>query len=417
MLHQPALLLGRFRPHKSHPRPANRLAYRLRVRRIVFGAGIAALIFVSVVGPLLGPGYASADSFVQTNLVSDIPGMATNTDPNLKNPWGMTSSSMSPFWISDNGTNVATLYNSTGTPQSLIVPMTPLAGPTGDVFNIAGGSSFGSSVFLFAQLSGQIAGWNPNISTSALPQFTAQDNAAYTGLTIATIPNVGTFLYAADFRNGKIDVLNSAFAKTTIPGGPSQPFVDPNLPQGYAPYNVQELNGKLYVLYAKVVNGIGPNQGFVNVFNLDGSPGLPNGNMRLISRINLNAPWGAAIAPSSFGPFSGDLLIGNNGDGTIDVFDPTTGAFLGMLLDPMGNPITNPGLWALRVGNGTDGGDSNALFFTAGINGEQDGLFGEIQVAPSSVPGPIAGAGLPGLILAGGGLLGWWRRRQKTPSS
>ena len=168
---------------------------------------------------------------------------------------------------------------------------------------------------------------------------------------------MGTFLYAADFRNGKIDVLNSAFAKTTIPGGPSQPFVDPNLPKGYAPYNVQVLNGKLYVLYAKVDPATGkaspgPNQGFGNVFNFDGSPGLPNGNMRLISGINLNAPWGAAIAPSSFGPFGGTLLIGNNGDGTIDVFDPTTGAFLGMLLDPMGNPITNSGLWALRVGNG-----------------------------------------------------------------
>jgi uncharacterized protein (TIGR03118 family) len=341
--------------------------------------------------------------------------MATNTDPNLKNPWGMTSSSASPFWISDNGANVATLYNGAGTPQSLIVS-TPL-GPTGDVFNIAGGPSFGSSVFLFAQLSGQIAGWT-GIGTLALTQFTALDHAAYTGLTIATIPNVGTFLYAADFHNGKIDVINSAFAKTTIPGGPSQPFVDPNLPLGYAPYNVQVLNGKLYVLYAKVDPATGkaspgPNQGFVNVFNLDGSPGLPNGNMRLISGINLNAPWGAAIAPSSFGPFAGDLLIGNNGDGTIDVFDPTTGAFLGMLLDPMGNPITNSGLWALRVGNGGNGGDSNALFFTAGINAEQDGLFGEIQVAPSSVPGPIAGAGLPGLILASGGLLGWWRRRQK----
>jgi uncharacterized protein (TIGR03118 family) len=357
---------------------------------------------------------------VQTNLVSDIPGLAANTDPNLKNPWGMTSSSNSPFWISDNGANVATVYNGAGTPQPpgtpLIVP-TPV-GPTGDVFDIAGGSSFGSSVFLFAQLSGQIAGWNPSISTTALPQFTAQDKAIYTGLTIATIPNVGTFLYAADFHNGKIDVLNSAFAKTTIPGGPSQQFVDPNLPKGYAPYNIQVLSGKLYVLYAMVDPATGkaspgPNQGFVNVFNLDGSPGLPNGNVRLVSRMNLNAPWGAAIAPPSFGPFAGDLLIGNNGDGTIDVFDPTTGAFLGLLLDPMGNPITNSGLWALGVGNGGNGGDSNALFFTAGINDERDGLFGEIQVAPSSVPGPIAGAGIPGLILASGGLLGWWRRRPK----
>jgi uncharacterized protein (TIGR03118 family) len=332
----------------------------------------------------------------------------------------MTSSSASPFWISDNGANVATLYNSAGIPQALIVT-TPL-GPTGDVFNIAGGSSFGSSVFLFAQVSGQIAGWNPNLGSSALPLFTAQDNAVYTGLAIASTipgpPNGGsTFLYAADFHNGKIDVINSAFAKTTIPGGPSQQFVDPNLPKGYAPYNIQELSGKLYVMYAKVDPATGkaspgPNQGFVNVFNLDGSPGLPNGNMRLISGMNLNAPWGITSASLNFGQFSGALLIGNNGDGTIDAFDPATGAFLGQLLDPTGNPIANSGLWALNFREGGSGFDPDTLFFDAGINGERDGLFGEIQVAPS-VPGPIAGAGLPGLILACGGLLGWWRRRQK----
>jgi uncharacterized protein (TIGR03118 family) len=227
-----------------------------------------------------------------------------------------------------------------------------------------------------------------------------------------------SFLYAADFRNGKIDVLNSAFAKTTIPGGPSQPFVDPNLPNGYAPYNIQQLNGKLYVLYAKVDPATGkaspgPNQGFVNVFNLDGSPGLPNGNMRLISGMNLNAPWGITFASLNFGQFSGALLIGNNGDGTIDAFDPATGAFLGQLLDAAGNPIANSGLWALKFRAGGSGFDPDTLFFDAGINGEHDGLFGEIQVNPSSVPGPIVGAGLPGLIAACGGLLGWWRRRGK----
>jgi uncharacterized protein (TIGR03118 family) len=385
--------------------------------------------------PLLAPG-AFATSFEQTNLVSDLPGLAANQDPNLVNPWGMATNAGSPFWISDQGANVATLYNGAGVPQppgQPLVVSTPL-GPTGVVANpdILGGSfplinppTSPAAVFIFATLSGQIAGWNPGVgngpngvSTATQTRFAAPDNAAYTGLATATLPaGTGTFLYAADFRNGKIDILNSNFAKvTTIPGGPSQPFTDPTLPKGYAPYNIQNLNGKLYVTYAKVdatgKASAGVGEGFVDVYNLDGSPGLPNGLVRLVSRGSLNAPWGVAIAPASFGEFAGALLVGNNGDGTIDAFNATSGLFLGTLLDPLGNPITNDGLWALRIGTGGSGFDPNALYFDAGINGEVDGLFGEIQVAPSSVPSPIAGAGLPGLILASGGLLGWWRRRR-----
>ena len=402
-------------------------------------SGVAALTFAAAMVPLLAPG-AFATSFEQTNLVSDLPGLAANQDPNLVNPWGMANNAGSPFWISDQGANVATLYNGAGVPQppggQPLVVSTPL-GPTGVVANpdILGGAfplinapTSPPAVFIFATLSGQIAGWNPGVgntlgpngvSTATQTRFTAPNNAAYTGLATAQLPaGIGAFLYAADFRNGKIDILNSNFTKvTTIPGGTSQPFRDATLPQGYAPYNIQTLNGKLYVTYAKVdatgKASAGPGQGFVDVFNLDGSPGLPNGLVRLVSRGNLNAPWGVAIAPASFGEFAGALLVGNNGDGTINAFDPTTGAFLGMLLDPLGNPITNAGLWALRIGTGASGFDPNALYFDAGINGEVDGLFGEIQVAPSSVPGPVAGAGLPGLIIASGGLLGWWRRRRQ----
>jgi uncharacterized protein (TIGR03118 family) len=402
--------------------------------------GIAALTFAAAMVPLLAPG-AFATSFEQTNLVSDLPGLAANQDPNLVNPWGVATNGGSPFWISDQGANVATLYNGAGVPQppgQPLVVSTPL-GPTGVVANpdILGGSfplinppTSPAAVFIFATLSGQIAGWNPGVgntlgpngvSTATQTRFAAPDNAAYTGLATAKLPaSTGTFLYAADFRNGKIDILNSNFAKvTSIPGGTSQPFRDPTLPQGYAPYNIQTLNGKLYVTYAKVdatgKPSAGASQGFVDVFNLDGSPGLPNGLVRLVSRGSLNAPWGLAIAPASFGEFAGALLVGNNGDGTINAFDPTSGLFLGTLLDPLGSPITNTGLWALSIGTGQSAFDPNALYFDAGINGEVDGLFGEIQVAPStSVPAPIAGAGLPGLILASGGLLGWWRRRQKT---
>jgi uncharacterized protein (TIGR03118 family) len=218
--------------------------------------GIAAVTCAAVLVPLLAPTCASATSFTQTNLASDVPGLAAFLDPNLQNPWGMAFSITSPFWISDQGTNVATLHQGTGAQVPLVVSTPP--GPTGIVFNsstsfvVSSGAQSGPAAFVFATLSGQIAWWNPAVpspptSTMAQTAFTATDGAVYTGLAGAN-NGAGNFLYAADFRNAKIDVLNASFQKVTLSGS----FTDPNLPAGYAPYNIQTLNGKLYVAYAKV---------------------------------------------------------------------------------------------------------------------------------------------------------------------
>src|SRR5262249_33018139 len=253
--------------------------------------------------------------YLKTNLAADIPGMAAHTDPNLVNPWGMAFAVTSPFWIADEVTNVATLYNGSGIPQALVV--STAAGPTGAVFNNSTTSfqiNGKSGLFLFATESGQIVEWNPG-SISTVTGFIATDGASYTGLTEATVSG-GDALFAADFHNGKIDVINSGFFKITLPGN----FTDPNLPSGFSPYNIQLLGGKLYVTYPKldVAPGdaqAGPGLGVVDVFNLDGTFAR-----RLATAGTLDAPWGLAMAPSTFGPFGGDLLVGNHGDGTISAF-------------------------------------------------------------------------------------------------
>jgi uncharacterized protein (TIGR03118 family) len=351
---------------------------------------------------------------LQTNLVSDLPGVAAHTDPNLVNPWGISESTMSPFWISDNNAGVSTLYNSLGVPQPAAKPLIvsiPTTGdplgssgtPTGTVFNIdtsstdfvlKNGTTSGRAIFLFATEDGTIVGWNPGVNppgataankgtfgTIAVPNTTG---AVYKGLTIATDGSGHTLLYAADFHNGRIDVFGPDFKPvTTLPMGA---FTDTSLPAGYAPFNVQELGGKIYVTYAKqdatgTNNVAGPGRGFVDVFNLDGS-----GGTRLITRGELNSPWGIAIAPAGFGSLGGDLLVGNFGDGHINVYTPK-GVFLGQLKDPDGEPIVIPGLWALKFGNGTAaGGDANTLYFTAGLDHENHGLFGSLSAVAAGTP-------------------------------
>jgi uncharacterized protein (TIGR03118 family) len=334
--------------------------------------------------PLLLPVMACA-SYIQTNLVSDINGLSVFTDPNLKNPWGL-SAGGTPFWVSDQGTGVSTLYNAVGLPQALVVTVpgsgaTPPQGPTGQVFNSTA-SSFvlpvgGKSLFLFSTLGGTIDGWNGGSGSTAQVVFAASDHANYTGLALATSAG-SDVLFAADFGNAKIDIFNSGFVKQSVPGA----FVDPNLPAGYSPYNIQNINGKIYVEYALVdpvthrATTI-PNTGIVDVFDTSGGS-----LQRLITLTHLDSPWGIALAPAGFGQFGGDILVGNFGDGRINAFEPITGAFLGTVADGSGNQLVNSGLWGLSFHSATSGFDPNVLYFNAGINNEADGLFGNIQATP-----------------------------------
>jgi uncharacterized protein (TIGR03118 family) len=320
------------------------------------------------VGLLSVPNTARADNFyTQTNLVSDLPGVAITQDPNLVNPWGIAFSPASPFWISDNGTGLSTLYNNGGTGIVGLVVGIPAPGggsgaPTGAVFNPNNMTtgSFNKDVFLFATEDGTIAGWRGALGTVAELPVTTPD-AIYKGIALAN-----DVLYATNFHAGTVDVFDSTFAPTTVSGG----FLDSTIPTGFAPFNIQNIGGNLYVTYAMQdaageddVAGAG--NGFVDIFDA-------NGNLlqRLISNGALNSPWGLAVAPSNFGDFSNDLLVGNFGDGTINAFNPSTGALLGTLQDGLGNPIVIPGLWGLAFGNGANQFDPNALYFTAGPNEE-----------------------------------------------
>ncbi len=347
------------------------------------------------------PDVRAAGFYKQTNLVSDIPGMAQFTDPNLKNPWGISFGAATPFWVSNQGTNTSTLYNTAGAPQALVVS-TPTTGggpqgPTGQVFN--GSSDFalssgGAARFIFANLNGTISAWNPTQGTVA--QVVATASAVYTGLAIGN-NGLGNFLYAANIAGNAIDVFDGNFNQVTLSGA----FADPTLPAGFSAYNVQRLGDSLFVTYESATGG-----GVVNEFDLDG-----NFIRRFASNGDggpLDSPWGLAIAPSTFGSFGGKLLIGNKEDGRISAFDLATGDFVGQLKDENGNPISNTGLWGLTFGNGGNGGDPNTLYFAAGINDEQNGLFGAITFVPE--PSSIALAFIAGGVFASR----WGLRRRKS---
>jgi uncharacterized protein (TIGR03118 family) len=348
---------------------------------LAFAGALVATAFV-VASPL---GAAEQNGYVVTNLVSNsatVPAAAQ--DPNLVNAWGLTASSTSPWWVADNGTDVSTLYNgNTGAKVPLTVAVD--GGPTGTVFNIAGGTTFPvpggqSSRFLFASEDGKIRGWPGSGAAQVTAAQSSASGAIYKGLAIAVTPN-GPRLYATDFHNGRVDVWDGSWARVST----GSTFVDPSLPDGYAPFGIQTIGSRVFVTYAKQDEDAedelaGQGLGIVDVFDTAGA---------LLARVaqhgQLNAPWGIAWAPASFGRFGGDLLIGNFGDGQINAYEEqANGRFehRGELRGSDGSkPLSIDGLWALEFGNDGGAGPSTRLFFTAGPNDEADGLFGSIDPA------------------------------------
>jgi uncharacterized protein (TIGR03118 family) len=373
----------------------------------------AGMLLVTAVG-CLGAQTTSAppNNYLVHNLVSDLSNTADHQDPNLVNPWGV-GFGPTPFWVGNNGTGTATLYGGTGAAIPLVVNIpkaqnTGTAGPvTGVLFNTFASNANAFDVqpgkpalFMFCSEDGVISGWNEAVSgTKASLLFdNSKSGAVYTGCALGGTA-AAPYLFVANFNAGTVDVYDSnlnlnpaPYNESSVPQpySTSSPFSNPAVPAGFAPFNIQNINGTLFVSYGKQdaqkhTNLGGPGNGYVAMFNLNGSL-IAN----LISRGSLNSPWGMAIAPPNFGSFAGALLVGNFSDGTINAFNATTGALLGTLDDTAGNPIAIPGLWSLDFGGGAESEDPGTLYITAGIGGgpnndplESHGLFASIQAAPS----------------------------------
>jgi uncharacterized protein (TIGR03118 family) len=336
--------------------------------------------------PVIAPGSA----YRQTNLVSDVPGLAPLLDPLLVNPWGVAQLATSPFWIANNGTSTAELFGgdvgSNPLFKNSLTVTIPGGLPTGTVSNpnsdfvITSGGGTGPARFIFDSITGNIVAWRAG---SVATIMVSNPGHVYTGLALAN-NGVSNFLYAADFANGKIDVFNNAFA---IQPTANFPFVDPTIPNTYHPFNIQTIGGSIYITYALVNTMTGQSQsgvgnGFVRRFNANGVRDLTFG----INNGALNAPWGITLAPASFGIFGGALLVGNFGEGnpSLHAYNPTTGAFLGTIQNENGDGIAIDELWALTFGNGVGGGDVNTLYFSAGIGEEEHGLFGKLNPTTST---------------------------------
>ena len=329
-----------------------------------------------------------ANSFDWVNLVSDIDGVARHTDENLVNPWGLVIAPTGAIWVANAGSGVATVYDAQGNPLPnetdplvVTIPTAPTntegGNPTGEVFNptpdfvVSKGGRSGKSVFLFAAEDGTISGWNPNVDrdNAVLGADRSATGAIYKGLALG-VSGGNSFLYATNFHAGTVDIFDKNFALVVKPGA----FRDPNLPAGFAPFGIQNIQNLLFVTYAmqdeEAEDDVpGPGAGFINIFDLQG-----NFIRRFASEGTLNAPWGLARPERKFGKFGNALFAGNFGDGRINVFDFTTGAFLGQLEDADDQPLAFEGLWGLAF-------SGKSLFFTAGIADEEHGLFGVISRA------------------------------------
>ncbi len=358
---------------------------------------------LAVTAPSVAGPTDKTNGFQVHTLVSNGGVPADHNDGHLKNSWGVAFNPAGFVWVTNNHTGTSTLYDGNGVPSPLPTATPPgplvvtipaatgvatdMGSPTGIVFSgsndfqVTNGTATGPARFVFASEDGVISGWAPNVDPTHALKGALNPDAVYTGITIAGNGSDHFLLYAADFKGRKIDVYDWKFNPVSVSGG----FADPNLPPDYGPFNIQNIQGNLYVAYAKKEDPDsdeevqGPGLGIVDVFDADG-----NLLLRFAKNGRLNAPWGLALAPKGFGQFSHDVLVGNLGDGTISSFDPQNGHFDGQLKTPDGKTLKIDGLWGIAFGNGILNQQTDTLFFAAGPNGEEDGDYGRVDLVPSS---------------------------------